>query len=175
MGRCSLALLDATSSTFLRRMQNVSRIANNIVDLVGNTPLVRLNRVTEGAGATVAAKLEFFNPAASVKDRIGASMIEAAEKADIIGPDTIILEPTSGNTGIALAFVCAAKGYKCVLIMPDTMSMERRILLMAYGAELILTPGALGMNGVSADAIRARAASSRAASGCGAPGAPSSK
>jgi cysteine synthase A len=122
-------------------------IANNIIDLVGNTPLVRLNRVTEGAAATVAAKLEFFNPASSVKDRIGASMIAAAEKAGRIGPDTIVLEPTSGNTGIALAFVCAARGYKCTLVMPDTMSMERRILFMAYGAELILTPGAEGMRG----------------------------
>jgi cysteine synthase len=125
----------------------MARIANSAVDLVGNTPLVRLNHVTDGAEATVVAKLEFYNPASSVKDRIGASMIEAAEKAGNIGPDTIILEATSGNTGIALAFVCAAKGYKCTLVMPDTMSMERRILLMAYGAQLILTPGAQGIPG----------------------------
>lgn len=125
----------------------MARIANSAVDLVGNTPLVRLNRVTDGAEATVVAKLEFYNPASSVKDRIGVSMIEAAEKAGKIGPDTIILEATSGNTGISLAFVCAARGYKCALVMPDTMSMERRILLMAYGAELILTPGAQGMSG----------------------------
>jgi cysteine synthase A len=125
----------------------MSGIANSIIDLVGNTPLVKLNRVTQGAEATVAAKLEFYNPASSVKDRIGMSMIDAAEKAGKINKDTIILEPTSGNTGIALAFVCAAKGYKCTLIMPETMSQERRILLMAYGAELILTPGSEGMRG----------------------------
>ena len=123
------------------------RIANTITDLVGNTPLVKLNRVTEGCGATVLAKLEYFNPLGSVKDRIALAMIEAAEAEGKIGPDTIILEPTSGNTGIGLAFVCAARGYKCTLIMPETMSMERRVLLKALGAQLILTPAAEGMIG----------------------------
>jgi cysteine synthase A len=123
------------------------KIANNVIDLIGNTPLVRLNRIAAGAKAEIAAKLEFFNPAHSVKDRIGAAMILAAEKEGRIKPDTIILEPTSGNTGIALAMVCAARGYKCVLTMPDTMSKERRILLRAYGAELVLTPGSEGMDG----------------------------
>ena len=127
-------------------------IAEDITQLVGNTPLLRLRRVTEGAVADVVAKLEFFNPGGSVKDRIGVAMIDAAEQAGLIKPDTIILEPTSGNTGIALAMVAAARGYRCVLTMPDTMSVERRILLRAYGAELVLTPGAEGMPGAIAKA-----------------------
>jgi cysteine synthase A len=137
------------------------RIASNITGLIGNTPLVRINRLTEGCVAEVVAKLEFQNPAHSVKDRIGLSMIEAAEKAGRIKADTIILEPTSGNTGIGLAMVCAARGYKCTLVMPDTMSKERRMLLRAYGAELVLTPGPERMPGAIKKAEEMAAADSR--------------
>lgn len=137
------------------------KIANDVTELIGNTPLVRIRKLTADAVADVVAKLEFYNPAHSVKDRIGLSMIEAAEQAGLIKPDTIILEPTSGNTGIGLAMVCAARGYKCTLIMPETMSKERRALLRAYGAELVLTPGSEGMGGAIRTAEEMAAADSR--------------
>ena len=129
------------------------RIVESMTDLVGNTPLVRLSRLSEGTGATILGKLEAANPAGSVKDRIGLAMVEAAEREGLLTPgQSVIVEPTSGNTGIALAFVCAARGYKCILTMPETMSMERRALLKAYGAELVLTPGTEGMRGAIARA-----------------------
>jgi len=128
-------------------------IIESMTDLVGNTPLVRLSRFSEGTGATILGKLESANPAGSVKDRIGLAMVEVAEREGVLTPgESVIVEPTSGNTGIALAFVCAARGYKCILTMPETMSMERRALLKAYGAELVLTPGTEGMRGAIARA-----------------------
>ena len=130
----------------------MGRIYNNIVETVGHTPLVKLNKVTAGVPATILLKCEFFNPLGSVKDRIGMSMIEDAEKRGILKKDTIIIEPTSGNTGISLAFVAAAKGYKLILTMPETMSLERRTLLAMLGAKLVLTPGAEGMKGAIARA-----------------------
>src|ERR1700737_1174141 len=134
-------------TTTTQVMQTNGKLYNNIVETVGRTPLVKLNRITQGIDATIAIKLEFFNPLGSVKDRIGSAMIEAAEQEGTIKPNTVIIEPTSGNTGIALAFVCAAKGYKLILTMPETMSMERRTLLAMLGAKLVLTPGSEGMKG----------------------------
>ena len=128
------------------------RIADDVTGLIGNTPLVRINRLTDGAEATVLAKLEFFNPGGSVKDRIGAAMLDAGAEAGEVTEDSVVVEPTSGNTGIALAMVCAARGIRCILTMPETMSKERRMLLRAYGAELVLTPGPDGMGGAIAKA-----------------------
>ena len=137
------------------------KIADDVSQLIGNTPLVRINRMNEGGHAVIAAKLEFYNPANSVKDRIGVAMIDAAEAAGLVKEDTIFLEPTSGNTGIALAMVCAARGYKCAITMPETMSKERRQLLRAYGADLILTPGSEGMGGAIGKAEELAASDSR--------------
>ncbi|MDK9704668.1 MAG: cysteine synthase A [Sulfuritalea sp.] len=141
------------------------KIANNVAELIGNTPLVRLNRINAGKefenAASIALKLEFFNPAHSVKDRIAVAMLDAAEKAGELKPDSIILEPTSGNTGIGLAMVAAARGYKAAFVMPETMSRERKLMLKAYGAELILTPGAEGMSGAIRKAEEMAAADSR--------------
>jgi cysteine synthase A len=128
-------------------IRNKMKIAQDVTLLVGNTPLVRINALTKGLKVDVVAKLEYFNPSHSIKDRIGVAMINAAEKSGKLTKDSIIIEPTSGNTGIALAFVAAARGYQCVLVMPDTMSKERRMLLKAYGAELVLSPGSEGMPG----------------------------
>ena len=137
------------------------RIANNTAELIGNTPLVRLNRIAAGIDATIACKLEYFNPAHSVKDRIAVAMIDALEAQGRIKPDTIILEATSGNTGIGLAMVCAARGIKCAFVMPETMSRERKLILKAYGAELILTPGPEGMAGALKKCDELTAADSR--------------
>ena len=132
----------------------MSKIANNLVETVGNTPLVKLNHVTKGLDAEILVKCEFFNPLFSVKDRIGRSMVEAAEKDGSLKPGGTIIEPTSGNTGIALAFVARAKGYRCILTMPETMSLERRVLLRMLGAEIVLTPGPKGMGGAIAKAMQ---------------------
>jgi cysteine synthase A len=137
------------------------KIASNVTELIGNTPLVRLNRLAAGIDGTIAVKLEFYNPAHSVKDRIAMAMLDAAQAAGLIATDTIVLEPTSGNTGIGLAMVCAARGIKCCFTMPETMSRERRLLLKAYGAELVLTPGPDGMSGAIRRAMEMAAADKR--------------
>ena len=135
------------SKSLVEKRKRRPKIANNAIELLGNTPLVRFNKITEGAVANVLGKLEAYNPGFSVKDRIGVAMIEDGEKRGVLNKDTVIIEPTSGNTGIALAWVAAVKGYKLILVMPETMSIERRILLKAFGAELVLTPGSEGMPG----------------------------
>jgi len=142
-----MSVTNTSGDRLVSRRNHRPKIAKNAIELMGNTPLVRLNKVTDGCVANVIAKLEAFNPGFSVKCRIGVGMIEDAERRGVLQPDTIIIEPTSGNTGVALAWVSAVRGYKLTLVMPDTMSIERRILLKGYGAELVLTPGAEGMTG----------------------------
>src|ERR1700730_3151401 len=148
------ALRKASASSAVKREPGRGRIFDSIIDTIGDTPLVRLNRLPEmhGVKANILAKLEFFNPIGSVKDRIGVSMIEAMERAGVLDRETVIVEPTSGNTGIALAFVAAARGYRLILVMPETMSIERRKMLALLGAELVLTDAALGMRGSLAKA-----------------------
>src|SRR4051794_30450658 len=150
--------MDASSTTGAAHQPGRGRIYDSIVDAFGDTPIVRLRRLPgmHGVNATILAKLEYFNPAASVKDRIGAAMIIAMEKAGIVKSDTVLIEPTSGNTGIALAFVAASRGYRLKLVMPESMSIERRKMLAFLGAELVLTPGPLGMKGAVAKAQELR-------------------